>query len=1167
MSHRIPFHSSIHCLGKLLVTRLGPAALLALAAQSMSCIGSQAAGPDTETPESQASAPAPLGFHPSQPTQASGTPGTPAGPAAAPGAQPAADGEKKPAWDVNNPTGPTAEVAIDTDQGTWMSVDVSPDGKEVVFDLLGDLYVIPMAGGEARPLTSGMSWDMQPRYSPDGRWIAFTSDRGGGDNIWVLPRQGGEPRQVSKEDFRLVNSPAWSPDGQFIVARKHFTARRSLGAGEMWLYHLSGGAGIQLTEKQNDQKDAGEPVFSPDGRYVYFSQDVTPGPVFEYNKDPHAGIYAIQRLDREQGRTDTFIAGPGGAVRPTPSPDGKKLAYVRRLGLDTALFVYDLATGRQRPVVTTLDRDMQETWAIHGVYPSVAWTPDSRSIVFWAGGKIQRVAVGDGPGKDQVAEIPFRVKDTRKVQQALRFPIEVAPEKFHTRALRWVEVAPDGGAVVFQTLGHVYIRDLAGGKPRGEARRLTRDNDVVELYPSFSRDGRSIVYTTWHDERLGSVRVVPRRGGASRTLTAQPGHYVEPAFSPDGKLVVYRKTGSGELRAQSHNQEPGLYVVPATGGAPTLVARSGADPHFGKDSARVFFIDSEGSGKDMKLTLESVELGGEADAKKERVHLRNEAALEYRVSPDGRWVMFREHFDAFVAPMPATGKPLDIGKKSQALPVTEVTADAGENLRWSGDSRRLHWSLGPELYSRSLTESFAFLDGAPETLPPPAQRGVDIGFDVPSFRPRGTVALVGGRVVTMRGDEVIADGTVLVQGDRITAVGPRAEVRVPAEARTIDVSGMTVIPGLIDVHAHGPQGDDGIIPQQNWLHYATLAFGVTTVHDPSNDTNTIFAASELGRAGLITAPRIFSTGTILYGAQAPFKAVIDSLDDARAHLRRMQAVGAFSVKSYNQPRREQRQQVVAAARELGMLVVPEGGSLFQHNMTMVVDGHSGVEHAIPIARGYRDVEQLWGGTDVGYTPTIIVGYGGLWGENYWYANTDVFAHERLARFVPPFVLEPRARRRVLASEGDWNHIRIAQLCKQLLAAGVEIQVGAHGQREGLAAHWELWNFVQGGMSAHEALRAGTLHGARYLGMDRDLGSIEPGKLADLAVIEGDVLADIRHSEKVRYTLVGGRVYDAGTMEEIGAGAKRRQPFFWERESGAAYQSRPADSHDHGCGCQ
>jgi imidazolonepropionase-like amidohydrolase len=461
----------------------------------------------------------------------------------------------------------------------------------------------------------------------------------------------------------------------------------------------------------------------------------------------------------------------------------------------------------------------------------------------------------------------------------------------------------------------------------------------------------------------------------------------------------------------------------------------------------------------------------------------------------------------------------------------------------------VHWALGPELFTRSLTDAFAFLDGAPPKLPDPPARGLDIGFDVDSDAPKGRIALVGGRIATMRGDEIIADGTVLIEGNRIAAVGPRERIAIPAGTSVIDTKGHTLVPGLVDVHAHGPQGQHGMTPQQNWLHYATLAYGVTTVHDPSNDTGEIFAVAEMARAGLVTAPRIFSTGTILYGAKAPFKAVIDSLDDARAHLRRMKAVGAFSVKSYNQPRRNQRQQVLAAARELGMMVVPEGGSLFQHNMTMLVDGHTGIEHATPIARGYADVVKLWSSTAVGYTPTIVVGYGGLWGENYWYANTEVFADERLRAFVPPEQYEPRARRRTLASAGDWNHIAIAELCKRLLDAGVSIQLGAHGQREGLAAHWELWSFVQGGMTPHEALRAGTLMGARYLGLDRDIGSIEVGKLADLAIIEGDPLADIRKSDDVRYTVLNGRVYEARTMAEIAPRKRRPAPMWWQKPGG------------------
>ncbi|HEU5162155.1 MAG TPA: amidohydrolase, partial [Thermoanaerobaculia bacterium] len=315
--------------------------------------------------------------------------------------------EKEPKWDVANPPGPSREIQIDTASGTWMSLDVSPDGREIVFDLLGDIYSLPMAGGDARPLASGLPWDMQPRFSPNGKWIAFTSDRSGGDNVWVMKRDGSAPAQVTKETFRLLNSPSWTPDGEFIVARKHFTSRRSLGAGEMWLYHRSGGEGLQLTERPNDQKDAGEPAFSPDGRYLYYSQDVTPGPVFEYNKDPNAEIYVIQRLDRKLGKTERFVTGPGGSIRPTPSPDGKKLAFVRRVRLNTVLYVLDLASGAETPLDDALDRDMQETWAIHGVYPAMAWTPDNRAIVFWSGGKIRRVDVATRA----VEEIPFRVRD------------------------------------------------------------------------------------------------------------------------------------------------------------------------------------------------------------------------------------------------------------------------------------------------------------------------------------------------------------------------------------------------------------------------------------------------------------------------------------------------------------------------------------------------------------------------------------------------------------------------------------------------------------------------------------------------------------------------------------------------------------------------------------
>ncbi len=1020
-----------------------------------------------------------------------------------------------PACDVEHPPGPTQTAAIDTDEGTWMSVDVSPDGREVVFDLLGDIYTVSIDGGEAHALTHGVAWDMQPRYSPDSKLIAFTSDRGGGDNIWVMNRDGSSPRAVTHEDFRLTNSPVWTPDGRALAARKHYTGTRSLGAGEIWLYDVAGGDGVQMTKRGNDQKDLGEPAFSPDGRYLYFSQDVTPGATFEYNKDVNGTIYAIKRLDRETGSIEDAIWLQGGAVRPTPSHDGRWLAFVRRVRGKSQLWLHDLRSDANIEVYDGLDRDMQETWAIHGVYPAMAWTPDDRAVVFWAGGKLRRLDVASR----QVSTIAFHVHDSRTLSEALRFAVNVAPAQFETKMLRWVRVSPDEKHVVFESLGYLWVRDL----PNGTARRLTKQRNHFELCPSWSRDSRSIVYCTWNDDTLGTIRVVGAGGGAGQVITREPGHYRDPVFSPDGRRVVFKR-GSGErLLSPLFSHEPGIYWVPAGGGKMERITEDGEAPQFGASADRIFLT----RGGD-KHSLVSVDWSGGH----ERTWYESDYGLNFTVSPDEKWLAYTEYFKAYVTPMLKSGREQGLDPKSHALPVAPLSSDAGDNLAFSGDGRTLHWSLGPTLYACSLH--------APER-----SSTTNLGMSVPSDCPSGVLALMNARLITMHGDEVIENGTVVVERNRIAYVGPTEGARLPSGALVVDCHGKTIMPGLVDVHWHGPQGVDQVIPQRNYVDYCGLAFGVTTLHDPSNDTHEVFAAAEMQRAGEIVAPRIFSTGTILYGARTPFMADVNSLADARRHVRRMRDVGAISVKSYNQPRRDQRQQIIAAARELHMMVVPEGGSVLEHNLTQVIDGHTGVEHSLPVARNYKDIVQLWSQTQVGWTPTLIVAYGGIMGENYWYAHTHVWEDERLARFVPREVIDARSRRPFIAPEEEYNHVRSAENAKRLVDAGVSVQLGAHGQREGLGAHWELWMFCQGGMTPLQALRCGTLNGAHYLGMDKDIGSLEVGKLADLDVLDKNPLEDIRNSESVRYVMVNGRLYDAASMDEIGNHPRQRGRFFWE----------------------
>ena len=1040
-----------------------------------------------------------------------------------------ADEDEAPAWSVDAPPGPGATVHIDTTQGTWMNLDVSPDGRTIVFDLLGDIFLMPIAGGEATQITSGASWDMQPRFSHDGTRIAFVSDRSGGDNVWVMDADGSDPRQVTDESFRMVHNPEWHPSDDYIAARKHYTGTRSLGAGEMWLYHVSGGGGLQMVERYNDQLDINEPRFSPDGRFLYYTEDTTHTPSWQYNKDSAEGIYTIRRLELATGETRDYVSGPGGAVHPLPSPDGRYLAFIRRVEYQTTLFIKDVQSGREWPIVTGLERDNQEIWAVHGLYANMAWMPDSSEIVYWTDGGIHRIDVAS----HQVADIPFHVVKDMEVRETVRFENEVAPAEFPVRMLRWVSVSPDGSQVVFEALGHLWVRALPDGTPH----RLTRQTDHFEAYPSWSSDGRSIVFTTWDDDALGSVRIIPARGGRERVITSEPGHYVEPRFSPDDRAVTYRMTDAGYLLSQWWSEHTGVYLY--RDGAAELITEDGVQPAFTPDGNGLLVL--RGGGDSRTLTR--------IDLRTREAHdlLSATYATEFSVSPDGNWVAFQERFKAYIAAMPMTGQAVAVGPGTAAYPTALVSRDAGDYLHWSGDSSRLYWSLGPTLYSQPVNQAFAFLDGAPEALPGPPETGIDIGFTASHDVPGGALALVGGQVITMDGDRVIQDGVVVVRGNRIVAVGARGEVTVPADARVIDTSGRTIVPGFIDTHWHGSFGENDYVPEQNWHSLASLAFGVTTIHDPSNDNSTSFSSAEMARTGMILAPRTYTTGRILYGATTSFTAEIDSLEDALSHLRRMQAIGAISVKSYNQPRRDQRQQVLEAARELGINVVPEGGALYMGNMTMLVDGHTTIEHSIPNEHLFDDVTQLWSQVGTAYTPTLIVAYGGIMGENYWYAHTPVYDHERLLSFVPRQFIDPVARRPFIAPEYEYNHIRIAEGVEQMREAGVLTTTGAHGQREGLGLHWEMWMMGQGGMPPLEILRSATLNGATALGFDHDIGSIEVGKLADIAILDADPLADIRNTDSVSIVMLNGRLYDAATMNEVGNHPNTRAPFWWQEQ--------------------
>ena len=1038
-------------------------------------------------------------------------------------------------WDVNNPHEDWRynSFQLNTTEGTWMNLDVSPDGKTIVFDLLGDIYTMPISGGKATILRAGLAYEVQPRFSPNGKYISFTSDAEGGNNIWVMTANGKNAKSITKEKFRLLNNAVWAPDGKSLVARKHFTSSRSVGAGEMWQYPLSGSAGLQLTKRKNDQQDVNDPSISSDGKYLYYAEDNYPGGFFQYNKDPNKQIYVINQYNFETGETERITGGPGGAARPVISKDGKLLAFVKRVRTKSVLYIHELKTGKEYPIYENLSKDQSEAWAVFGVYPHFSFTPNNKDIIIWAQGKINKINIDS----KQITNIPFQVNQEIKLAKTHHVKRKVYEENFTSKMIKNAQTSPNGKTMVFTSLGHIYKKEL----PEGTPKRITTLLDF-EAEPSFSSDGKSVLFVTWNDEKLGAIYKVNLDGSSLQKINKEKGIYRTPAYNSTESHIVYRKEPGNGDQGFDYTKKTGLYIANADGTNPRRISKDGEFPVFSADNKRIFFQTGGSFFGGLTKKLKSVDLNG----KDERSHFSSKLANRLVPSHDNKWIAFIHLHKLFIAPFVMNGSEINVDQNTKSFKVESLSKNAGINLHWSVNNQEVHWTLGDEYFSKSIvnntTDPFAKTN-----LLAADEVGIEINLKEKSDIPEGRIAFKNARIITMNGNQIIEDGTIVINKNKIEKIGKATDIDIPSDAKVYRMNGKTIMPGIVDVHAHVGAFRNGLSTQKHWQFYANLAFGVTTSHDPSVHTAAAFTLEELQRSGQLVGPRMFSTGFILYGAEGDFKAVVNNLEDARFAIERTKAFGAKSIKSYNQPRRDQRQQIMQAAREQSVNVVPEGGSNFYSNMSMIFDGHTGIEHNIPVSPVYKDVISLWKNSKTGYTPTLIVNYGGMNGEFEWYQKTNVWENKTLLKYTPRYIVDSRSRHRTMVPEEEYKngHILTSETATALANEGVKVNLGAHGQLQGLGAHWELWMLQQGGLSNHEALKAATINGADYIGVSDELGSLEKGKLADLIKMDKNPLENIQNSNSVIYTMVNGRLYDVDTMNEIGNYNKKRGKFYFE----------------------
>ena len=1055
------------------------------------------------------------------------------------------------------PLEPTREIRLTTSEGSWISVDISPDGTTLVFDLLGDLYTLPVEGGTATPLLTGPAFESQPRFSPDGSEIVFVSDRSGGQNLWILSTDRSDTTQITRGNDNLYTSPDWSPDGQYLVASRTFSPLG--GAAKPWLFHRDGGSGIALIDEPEQLKAIGA-AFDPTGRYIYLAQGTR-----DWTYDAAFPKYQLLRYDRETGRQATVTGRYGSGFRPAISPDGATLVYGSRHEDATGLRARDLATGDERWLVYPVQRDDMESRATLDLLPGYAFTHDGTALVASYGGRLWRVPLdGNDP-----TEIPFTADVTVHAGPRLDFdyPVEDTPT-FRARQIRDVTLSPDGGEIAFTALGQLYVMDADGGVPR----RIGAEVDGALFHPAWSPDGETLAAVSWREPDGGHLWAIPANGDDARRVSDAARYLQSPAWSPSGdRIVVLQAPVRGRLPGAGGGSRPDIVWYGADAGspgAPTVVAESlgRSQPHFRTDQPDRIYLHAGARG------LVSVRW----DGTDEKEHLKVTGfsanrggppanASSIRISPAGGRALTKVGNDLYLVTVPQVGAEaptVSVRNPSSApVPVTRITDFGGEFQSWRSNGDEAVWALGNAYFRYSLADAEAFADSveaaeaaesdepdaADEPEDAPAESPSDaryqptetrVALDVPRDLPTGALLLSGARIITMRGDEVIERGDILIDGNRIAAVGPSGSLTVPDGAEVRDVSGMTITPGFVDTHAH-LRPPAGVHTTQPWGYLANLAFGVTTTRDPQTGVSDVLTYADRVRSGDILGPRIYSTGPGVFGNYQALEGIRD-LDHARDVLRRYSDYyDTKTFKMYLSGNRQQRQWLVMAARELELMPATEAGLDFQLDLTHAMDGYPAIEHNLPVYPLYRDVVRLFSETKVLNTPTLIVSFGGPMGEIYWFTNENVHGNERLARFTPHETLDSRTRRRAGAAgsvawamDEEYVFEDHARFLANVVADGGFAGVGSHGQLQGLGFHWELWMVASGGMSNHDALKSATIFGANGIGLETEIGSIEPGKLADLTILSRNPLDDLRNTVSVDQVMMNGRLFDAETLDEV-----------------------------------